>query len=195
MVLTFGIAVIFLTLTVPISFSKEQPPKGSLVISLEFKNVADNSWSNLEFLENVQPPGLYYIELTDVSGSIGCWGSKKDPYPDGTAWQDGEPLDESDFKLQYQLDKKGTWEELIIIAPQGAIGDTWFPFPLHDAEESIGQTFTAPGDFTGVGLQTPTWVTATSGCIISLWSEQGEQHSVKPFGKLATNWGRLKREL
>ncbi|MGB9598159.1 MAG: hypothetical protein ACPL7B_17865, partial [Candidatus Poribacteria bacterium] len=66
------------------SFSANpEPPRNTLVHTQEFKNVVDNSWSNLEFPKNVQPAGLYYIELSDLVGTIGCWGSKKDPYPDG----------------------------------------------------------------------------------------------------------------
>jgi len=159
----------------------EEPPKNRLVFSKKFENIVDNSWSNLEFPEDEQPPGLYYIELTELEGTVGCWGSKKNPYEDGPngelliAWRDGEPMEgnkDSDFRLQYRP-TKSAWVELIVIAPQGAIGDTWNPFALQDAKESIGQTFVAPEEFTGVGLQTPTWVTNNSGCTISLYSAEG----------------------
>ncbi|MBN2314676.1 MAG: fibronectin type III domain-containing protein [Sedimentisphaerales bacterium] len=161
----------------------EEPPKNRFVFSKKFENIADNSWSNLEFPEDVQPPGLYYIELTELEGTVGCWGSKKNPYEDGPngelliAWRDGEPMEgnnDSDFRLQYRP-TEGTWVELIIIAPQGAIGDDWYPFGLQEAQESIGQTFIALEAFTGVGLQTPTWVTNDSGCAISLYSAAPEK--------------------
>jgi hypothetical protein len=161
----------------------EEPPKNRLVISKRFENIVDNSWSNLEFPENEQPPGLYYIELTELEGSVGCWGSRNNPYEDGPngelliAWEDGEPMEgnkDSDFRLQYRPTQNTEWVELIVIAPQGAIGDAWNPFALQDASESIGQTFIAPEKFTGVGLQTPTWVTNNSGCTISLYAERCE---------------------
>jgi len=161
----------------------EEPPKNRLVLSRKFENIADNSWSNLEFPEAIQPPGLYYIELTELEGTVGCWGSRTNPYEDGPngelliAWSDGEPMEgseDSDFRLQY-FPTESAWVELIVVAPQGAIGDAWYPFALQDAEESIGQTFIAPEAFTGVGLHTPTWVTNDSGCTLSLYSAAGEK--------------------
>ena len=180
--------------------AKEEPPKNTLVFSKKFENVADNSWSNLEFPKDPQPPGLYYIELNELNGTVGCWGSKKDPYPDGPndelliAWRDGEPMEgnkDSDFKLQYRP-TRGGWLELIVIPGKGVIDDSWFPFGLQEAQESIGQTFIAPQEFTGVGLQTPTWVTNNSGCTISLYSAEGEVRAVKPGGKIAVEWGKVK---
>jgi len=171
----------------------EEPPKNILVFSKRFENVADNSWSNLEFPENEQPPGLYYIELTELEGTVGCWGSQENPYEDGPngelliAWRDGEPWEgdtNSDFRLQFRP-TESEWAELIVIAPQGAIGNNWYPFGLQDAQESIGQTFIAPEKFTGVGLQTPTWVTNNSGCTISLYSAMPA--TPKAFGPTPKN--------
>jgi hypothetical protein len=171
----------------------EEPPKNKLVFSKKFENIADNSWSNLEFPEDEQPPGLYYIELTELEGQVGCWGSQNNPYEDGPngelliAWRDGEPMEgntDSDFRLQYRP-TDSEWVELIVIAPQGAIGNNWYPFGLQDAQESIGQTFIAPEKFTGVGLQTPTWVTNNSGCTISLYSAGGA--TPKAFGPTPKN--------
>ena len=158
----------------------EEPPTNRLVFSKTFENIADNSWSNLEFPEDGQPPGLYYIELTELEGTVGCWGSQNNPYEDGPngelliAWRDGEPMlgnTDSDFRLQYRP-TTSDWVELIAIAPQGAIGPSWTPFGLQDAEESIGQTFIALEEFTGVGLHTPTWNTNSSACTISLYAAE-----------------------
>jgi len=180
--------------------AEEEPPKNTLVFSEQFENVIDNSWTNLEFSNDSQPPGLYYIELTELSGTVGCWGSKENPYPDGPeeelliAWKDNKPMlgnTDSDFRLQYRL-PSGVWVELIVIAPQGAIIDTWFPFGLQEASESIGQTFIVPEEFTGVGLNTPTWTTNDSGCTISLYSAESERISVDPDSKIAVEWGRIK---
>ncbi|UCH32571.1 MAG: hypothetical protein JSV05_04105, partial [Candidatus Bathyarchaeota archaeon] len=38
--------------------ANEEPPKNRLVFSKKFENIVDNSWSNLEFPEDEQPPGL-----------------------------------------------------------------------------------------------------------------------------------------
>jgi hypothetical protein len=171
----------------------EEPPKNRLVFSKKFENIVDNSWSNLEFPEDEQPPGLYYIELTELEGTVGCWGSQNNPYEDGPngelliAWRDEEPMEgntDSDFRLQYRP-TMNAWVELIVIAPQGAIGNDWYPFGLQDATESIGQTFIAPEKFTGVGLHTPTWVTNNSGCTISLYSAGGA--TPKAYGPTPKN--------
>lgn len=193
--------IIYLCLLTSFAFSaKPVPPKNTLVASQQFENIVDNAWTNLEFPKNIQPKGLYYVELTQLVGTVGCWGSKKDPYPNGengeilTAWRDGVPLEDgkADFRLQYRPAKSGTWVELIVIAPQAAIMDTWFPFGLQEAKESIGQTFIAPQEFSGVGLSTPTWVTKNSGCVMSLYSATGEKFSVEPKNKIAIQWGILK---
>lgn len=182
------------------SFAKDEPPKERLVFSHVFENIVDNSFSNLEFPKDEQPPGLYYMELSELNGTVGCWGSKKNPYEDGpngellVAWRDEllmEGNKDNDFKLQYRPTKRN-WVELIIIPGKGVIDDEWFPFGLQEAQESIGQTFIAPEEFTGVGLQTPTWSTNNSGCTISLYTAEEEKQAVEHVGKLAVEWGRIK---
>ncbi len=176
--------ICFLALTV---FSAP-PPKDVKIASKVFANVVDNSWTMLEF--PAQKAGTYYLEMTDLTGShIGCWGAKIDLYKDGTAYQDDEPLT-GDFRMQYTPKGEAT-VELIVIAPQGAIGDNWFPFGLHEAKKSIGQTFKAPKEFTAVGLQTPTWNTANSGCTLTLYAEAAAS-TVNSSGKLVYLWGSLK---
>jgi hypothetical protein len=195
------IAIVLFDITTFSSIAaEEEPPKNILVFSEQLENIVDNSWSNLEFPNDPQPPGLYYVELTDLSGTVGCWGSKEDPYPDGPdgelliAWRDGRPMEgnpNSDFRLQYRP-TRSAWVELIVIVPQAAIIDTWFPFGLQDAAESIGQTFITPEEFTGVGLSTPTWTTNDSGCAMSLYSAEGKLRAVDPDSKLAVKWGMIK---
>ncbi len=194
-------SIVCFSITAFSSFAaEEEPPKNTLVFSQRFENVVDNAWSNLEFPRDEHPPGLYYIELNELEGTVGCWGSKQNLYEDGPneelliAWQDGEPLggnEDSDFKMQYRP-TNGVWEELIVIPAQGAIGDNWFPFGLQEAEESIGQTFIAPQEFTGVGLSTPTWSTNNSSCTISLYSAEAEDQAVESANKLAVKWGWIK---
>jgi hypothetical protein len=178
------------------AFSAPEPPKNTLVFTQDFKNILDNGWTNLDFPKNVQLAGLYYIELSNLDGTVGCWGSKKDPYPDGpnkevlTAWQDEAPLEggKADFKLQYRL-KAGTWVELVVVAAQGAASDIWNPFGLQSAKK----TFLALDSFTGVGLSTPTWNTANSGCTMTLYSAEGKNQPVESPGKLSISWGEIKK--
>ena len=179
---------------------KPEPPRNTLVVSEVFENMIDNAWTNLEFPNDIQPPGLYYIELTEPLVTPGCWGSKQDPYPDGengevlTAWKDDEPWEDgkADLKLQYRVGRAGAWVELIAIPAQGAIVDTWWPFGLVEAQQSIGQTFLALEEFSGVGFATPTWNTPNSGFTMTLYSASGEKYSVEAGGKLAIQWGKLK---
>ena len=44
----------------------EEPPKNTLVFSQVFENVADNSWSNMEFPRDEQPPGLRWGMSVEV---------------------------------------------------------------------------------------------------------------------------------
>ena len=194
------VAILLIGITVSqITWAEKGPPKNKLILEKKFENIVDNSWSNLELDEPVQP-GLYYIEMTDVLGKWGCWGAKVDPYEDGTAWQNERELPKGDLRLKYRV--KSTWVELIKIQQLGVINDNWFPFANHagmkveDAKGnpvplvSIGQSFTALEKFDGVGLQTPTWNTNDSNGLLTLYAEVLD---VSALSKLATTWGSLKR--
>ena len=197
MVITVAILLIGITVS-QITLAKKWPPKNKLILEKKFENIVDNSWSNLELDEPVQP-GLYYIEMTDVLGKWGCWGAKVDPYEDGTAWQNERELPKCDLRLKYRV--KGTWVELIKIQQLGVINDNWFPFANHAGMKveddkgnpvplvSIGQSFIALERFDGVGLQTPTWHTNDSSGLLTLYAEVLD---VSALSKLATTWGSLK---
>jgi len=197
----FLFSIVFFVLIAFSSSAKDaEPPKNVLLFSTELEDIIDNGWSNLEFLDDEQPPGLYYVELTELVGTVGCWGSKKNPYEDGPngelliAWMDGLPMEgneENDFRLQY-LSIKGDWVELIVIEHLGVINENWNPFGLQSAQESIGQTFIVPEEFIGVALQTPTWSTSTSGCTMTLYGAEERMEAVQPGNKLAVQWGRVK---
>jgi len=197
----FLFSIVFFVLIAFSSSAKDaEPPKNVLLFSTELEDIIDNGWSNLEFLDDEQPPGLYYVELTELVGTVGCWGSKKNPYEDGPngelliAWMDGLPMEgneENDFRLQY-LSIKGDWVELIVIEHLGVINENWNPFGLQSAQESIGQTFIVPEEFIGVALQTPTWSTSTSGCTMTLYGAEERMEAVQPSNKLAVQWGRVK---
>ena len=193
------VAILLIGITVSqITLAKKWPPKNKLILEKKFENIVDNSWSNLELDEPVQP-GLYYIEMTDVLGKWGCWGAKVDPYEDGTAWQNERELPKCDLRLKYRV--KGTWVELIKIQQLGVINDNWFPFANHAGMKveddkgnpvplvSIGQSFIALERFDGVGLQTPTWHTNDSSGLLTLYAEVLD---VSALSKLATTWGSLK---
>jgi len=197
----FLFSIVFFVLIAFSSSAKDaEPPKNVLLFSTELEDIIDNGWSNLEFLDDEQPPGLYYVELTELVGTVGCWGSKKNPYEDGPngelliAWMDGLPMEgneENDFRLQY-LSIKGDWVELIVIEHLGVINENWNPFGLQSAQESIGQTFIVPEEFIGVALQTPTLSTSTSGCTMTLYGAEERMEAVQPSNKLAVQWGRVK---
>jgi hypothetical protein len=195
-ILSFAVCFCFVT----IFTASPAPPRNKLIASQVIKNMIDNGWTNLEFAKDIQPAGLYYVELTEPVVTPGCWGSKKDFYPNGengevlTAWKDDDPWEagKADFKLQYRLGKAGAWAELIAIPAQGVAGDAWWPFGLNEAKTSIGQTFLALEEFDGVGLSTPTWSTGNSGCTMTLYSSVGPKQPVESKNKLAVRWAMLK---
>ena len=164
------------------------PPRNRMVAEKEMLNVKDNDWSNVEWSKE-EPAGLYYVEMTEVVGSLGAWGSQVDPYPDGDTYQNDAVVKKSDLRLQYRVN--GTYKELVVVPPQGAIGANWNPFPLH-GNVSLGQTFVAVDKFNGVGLQTPTWVTVGSGGFMTVYAEKGGLLAVSPRERLATAWARMK---
>lgn len=164
------------------------PPRNRTVAAKEMANVKDNDWSNVEWAKE-EAPGLYYVEMTEVVGSWGAWGSQLDPYPDGDLYKNDELVKKSDIRLQYKVN--GSWKELVVVPPKGAIGPDWNPFPLH-GNVSLGQTFVAVDKFNGVGLQTPTWVTVGSGGVMTVYAEKGALLPVSPRERLASAWARLK---
>jgi len=164
------------------------PPKDVEVASQAFIDVVDNGFTTLTF--DPQPAGEYYLEMTELIGTIGCWGAKLDYYTDGTAYQDGEIIEGGDFKLLY-TPTGGEPIELIVVPGQGAIDDKWFPFGLQEAQESIGQTFIVPEEFVAVAFQTPTWSTADSGCTFTLYAAASAS-AAEPTGKLTATWGSIK---
>ncbi|MEE2618140.1 MAG: hypothetical protein VX677_05955 [Candidatus Poribacteria bacterium] len=195
------VTILLIVMTVSqVTWAIKKPPKNKVILEKKFEKIKDNSWSNLELDDPIQP-GVYYIEMSDVLGKWGCWGAKVDPYKDGTAWQNEEELPKCDLRLKYRV--KGDWVELIEIKQLGVINDNWFPFANHagmkveDAKGnpvplvSIGQSFIALEKFDGVGLQTPTWHTNDSSGLLTLYAEVLD---VSALSKLATTWGNLKRE-
>lgn len=64
-------------------------PTGEVLATRRATAIADNSELALEF----EPlgPGVYYVELSEPSGTVGWWSSRDDQLAGGTAWADGQP--------------------------------------------------------------------------------------------------------
>ena len=181
-------ALVLLTLSSLLSTAiAAAPPKDRKVTEKRFENIADNSWSNLEF--SAQQPGIYYVEMTNVKGKWGGWGCKNNKYPDGTTWVDGKIEANADLRLQYRV--KGAWVELIKIKQLGVINDDWFPHNCFDNRKTLGQTFVAKEAFDGIGLHTPTWNTKDSQGTLTLYGKSAGT-AVKAKGKLAATWAQLR---
>ena len=181
-------ALVLLTLSSLLSTAiAAAPPKDRKVTEKRFENIADNSWSNLEF--SAQQPGIYYVEMTNVKGKWGGWGCKNNKYPDGTTWVDGKSEANADLRLQYRV--KGAWVELIKIKQLGVINDDWFPHNCFDNRKTLGQTFVAKEAFDGAGLHTPTWNTKDSQGTLTLYAKSAGT-AVKAKWKLATAWAQLR---
>ena len=181
-------ALVLLTLSSLLSTAiAAAPQKDRKVTEKRFENIADNSWSNLEF--SAQQPGTYYVEMTNVKGKWGGWGCKNNKYPDGTTWVDGKSEANADLRLQYRV--KGAWVELIKIKQLGVINDDWFPHNCFDNRKTLGQTFVAKEAFDGAGLHTPTWNTKDSQGTLTLYAKSAGT-AVKAKWKLATAWAQLR---
>lgn len=66
-------------------------PGGERLLRQRFDNVADNSW----LLLSAQPalePGVYYLEMSEVSGTVGWWTNSADVLAGGQAFADGAPV-------------------------------------------------------------------------------------------------------
>jgi hypothetical protein len=69
-------------------------PEGEVVASRQLENVGDNSWQGLTF--EPQPPGLYYVQLSDPQGQIGWWSIDEDRVAGGQAYADGSAVEGCD---------------------------------------------------------------------------------------------------
>lgn len=65
-------------------------PGGELIASRRVEDVPDASWQYIE-LEEPQPGGTYYLEMTDANGRVHWWSTDEDVYADGQAHTNGEP--------------------------------------------------------------------------------------------------------
>ncbi|HEY3269556.1 MAG TPA: hypothetical protein VGM37_21795 [Armatimonadota bacterium] len=69
---------------------RKDGPDGAAIASRRFANIADNSAVVLP-LPAPQPPGRYYLEMSDPVGEVGWYGRADDAYADGDAFADGRP--------------------------------------------------------------------------------------------------------
>jgi hypothetical protein len=93
---TFGAAGSAMTLSV-----YRGGPGGELVGTRRFHDVPDASWQYVTF-ETPQPPGEYYLEMTDPDGPIHWWSTDEDVEEGWQAFTDGGPS-EGDRSLRVQL--------------------------------------------------------------------------------------------
>jgi hypothetical protein len=70
---------------------QREGPKGEVVKSQRFEQVADNTWLTLRF-DTALEPGRYYLEASDAQGKIGWWTQMQDVLPQGDAFADGVAL-------------------------------------------------------------------------------------------------------
>lgn len=66
-------------------------PGGELVATRRVEDVPDASWQYVEAPEP-QPPGAYYLEMTDAEGRVHWWSTDDDVFANGQAYANGEPV-------------------------------------------------------------------------------------------------------
>ena len=164
-----------------------------------FTDVPDGT--AVPFDVGTQPPGFYYVEWTEPTGtSLGIFGADTDLYAGGKAWRDGEPIDDGifDFYMALTTDtgELADW----IIAKTDA--DPNIPLALRQGhpdlppEEytSLGQSFTATKEFTQLGVRAVLWTIPGGGYTVTLYSDEPGATSVEPTDKLATTWASIKNQ-
>lgn len=80
---------------------RREGPRGEVVASQVYRNVVDNAWIYMEI--ETQPPGTYYLEISDPVGSVGWWTANQDVYTGGIAYDNGVPLPGVDRTLDFEL--------------------------------------------------------------------------------------------
>jgi hypothetical protein len=72
---------------------------GDPVAARAFTGISDNAWTRLDF--GAQPPGRYYIELSQPTGNrIGWWAGSGNPYAGGMAYLSRRPVERFDFEAR-----------------------------------------------------------------------------------------------
>lgn len=90
---------------------KAQPGDADLVARQGFTDVPDNAWLRLDV--GRQPPGRYYLELSDVTGGrLGAWVRDGDPYEAGAAYLDRRRTAALDLEVRLLL-RSGAAEDLV----------------------------------------------------------------------------------
>lgn len=80
---------------------RREGPRGPVVVSNTYRNITDNAWIILEV--DSQPPGTYYLEISNPVGPVGWWTATQNPYADGSAYVDGEPVPGHDRSLLFDF--------------------------------------------------------------------------------------------
>ena len=164
-----------------------------------FTDVPDGT--PVPFNVGTQPPGFYYVEWTEPTGtSLGIFGADTDVYDGGKAWRDREPIDDGiwDFYMALTTDT-GELNDWII---EKKDGDPNKPLALRQGhpdlppEEytSLGQSFTATKEFTQLGVRAVLWTIPGGGYTVTLYSDEPGATSVEPTDKLATTWASIKNQ-
>jgi hypothetical protein len=67
-------------------------PAGENVLRQRFERVSDNAWLALR-PDRLLPPGTYYLEASEASGTVGWWSNSRDNFARGQAFADGKPAE------------------------------------------------------------------------------------------------------
>lgn len=76
-------------------------PDGELLVETRVTGIDDGAWVGVE-LDDPLDAGIYYLEISEVAGGqLGWWSFDDDLYAHGTAWEDGEPIDDIDRSFRW----------------------------------------------------------------------------------------------
>jgi hypothetical protein len=85
-------------------------PGGTPISSQSFANIQNNSALTLSFAE--QPPGTYYLEMSDAEGTIGWWSQTENLYAGGAAYVDGKTNESMVERMRNLM----TYQQTVLLA-------------------------------------------------------------------------------
>jgi len=139
-------------------------PTGEVIATRRLESMVDNAWNELTF--DPQPPGEYYLELSDPKGAPGWWSADHDCLPQGTAYADGKAV--------------AGWDRAIRVALRRTVGEAGLCVRLH------GATLDLRAEVTPLKGEQPPHLPL---CLVTFWQDSGYDVSqaAVPFYRFFTS--------
>lgn len=156
--------------------------KGKQLISRRLEKIIDNGWHTLK-PDSPLPPGTYYLELAEPTGTVAWWSTEQDLLPGGTAHSDRMVVD-GDRAIRISL-RDGPTSDVFTSCEQAEPTTAIELLPNH----TLGQTFTIDQSLDRILVQLPTYNNKDSAVTLSLYQEgpKGKRLVSRRLEKIADN--------